>query len=106
MAYRVFDLSYVPRDEENALRKYLIEKGIKYYETPSGPHSAPAVWVSSAKEAERAKIVIEEFQSSWLKKAREGIRERSSTERRISIKAILLIIVIFIVLFLASVRGS
>ncbi len=105
MAYRVFDLSYVPRDEEDALREYLMEKGIKYYETPSGRHSAPAVWVSSAKEAERARIVIEEFQSNWLKKAREGIGERSSAERRISTKAILLIVVIFIVLFLASVKG-
>jgi len=70
MSYRIFDLKYVPENEEAQLKAYLHTQKVKFYETPKGRHSNPGIWVRKKEEAIRAREAINQFQEQWAKKAK------------------------------------
>jgi len=65
MTKRVFDTGYAPVEESQIIRELLSNAGIRFYETPRGNWglSMAAIWVENDKDADRARVIIENYQA-------------------------------------------
>jgi hypothetical protein len=77
MTKLLFRLRNVPDDEAAEVRQLLDENGIETYETDAGNWgiSLPAIWLESADQFERAKALLDEYQSA------RAIRVRAEYEQ-------------------------
>jgi len=76
MAVLIFKLRYVPLDEVVEVRDLLSENDINFYETSAGVLgiSMPGLWVKDEDQADKAKQLIDEYQTLRQKKAKEEHR--------------------------------
>jgi hypothetical protein len=67
MAKRIFMLRGVPDKEADDVRALLSDSDIPFYETPRGNYgiSMAALWLSNDGDEERARRIIEEYQSQF-----------------------------------------
>ncbi|MCW9046958.1 MAG: DUF6164 family protein [Gammaproteobacteria bacterium] len=101
MSYKIFDLKDASIEEERFIKKQLRMHRIKFYETPKGRHSNPAIWVKTALQEVKAKKVIGKCQKKW----RENVKQEQTPGSAILNKKSGLIILLFaIVLILALLR--
>jgi len=101
MSFKIFDLKDTSIEEERFVKKYLRMHRIKFYETPEGPLSHPAIWVKTAQQEYKAKKVIEKCQKKW----RENVKQELTPSGSILNKKVgLLILLVAIVLILALFR--
>lgn len=72
MGQRVFDARSAPEEEVEGVRRALREAGIGFYETSAGKWMIgnAALWVKDNADADRARVVVREFQKQWLQQAR------------------------------------
>ncbi len=65
MPVRLMNLRLVPDDEAEEIRQLLTERGIDFYETPSGKWgiSSPGLWLRSADQLDEAKSVLACYQA-------------------------------------------
>lgn len=85
MPIKIFSLRGVPDDEADEVRALLTENRIDYYETPPGSWgiSMPAIWLSDAEAAPKAKRLIERYQLERSQRARdEHARLRAEGKQR------------------------
>lgn len=77
MPVRLFSLRNVPDDEAQALRELLEEHQLDYYESEPGNWgvSAGAFWLKTDERLEEAKRIIDEYQQSRARLAREEYEE-------------------------------
>jgi len=98
MSYKIFDLKDTSIEEERFVKNHLRMHRIKFYETPKGRLSHPAIWVKTAQQEYKAKKVIEKSQKKW----RENVKQELTPSRSILNKKLsLLILLVAIVLILA-----
>lgn len=73
MAKCIFRLRGVPEDESDEVRELLDGAGLEYYETPAGNWgiSSPGLWVRDPAQAERARLLIDEYQAARARRERE-----------------------------------
>lgn len=73
MAILIFRLKNVPEDEAQDIRDLLDENDIDYYETPAGilGFSMPGIWLKNEDQAERASLLIDEYQQQLQSRVRK-----------------------------------
>jgi len=98
MSYRIFDLKDTSIEEERFIKNHLRMHRIKFYATPKGRLSHPAIWVKTAQQEYKAKKVIEKSQKKWRKNAKQELTPGNSILNK---KLILLILLVAIALLLA-----
>lgn len=77
MSKILFRLNGVPEDEIEEIRELLIEHAVDFYETPPGNWgiSMPAIWVKEDDQFDRAKDLLEIYQSERSMRVKNEIRE-------------------------------
>ena len=98
MSYKIFDLKDTSIEEGNFVKNHLRMHRIKFYETPEGRLSHPAIWVKTAQQEYKAKKVIEKCQKKWKKNKKQELTPSSSILNK---KLRLFILLVAIVLILA-----
>jgi len=98
MSYKIFDLKDTSIEEGNFVKNHLRMHRIKFYETPKGRHSNPAIWVKTAQQEFKAKKVIAKSQKKWRENIKQELTPSSSILNK---KLRLLILLVAIVLILA-----
>lgn len=81
MAVLLFKLRYVPDDEAQEVRELLSENDINYYETSAGVLgiSMPGIWLKNEIQAEKARQLIDEYQTQRQNDVREEYRINKRT---------------------------
>jgi hypothetical protein len=79
MPHHLMNLRHVPDDEADEIRDLLETHNVRYYETPPSRWgiSMGGFWVHDDEEAERARILLEQYQSERLARQREDFAARS-----------------------------
>ena len=74
MSVLLFRLTNVSEDEAENIRNLLTNKNIDYYETPPGNWgiSMPAIWLNDDDQFDKAKRLIDEYQTELLIKNKGG----------------------------------
>ncbi len=74
MARRIFDTYHAPDDEIEGVKHALDEASVNWFETLKGRWwvGSAGLWVSDDDQYQRARQVIEAFQSSWRESARNA----------------------------------
>lgn len=72
MAVIIFHLKDVPEDEADDVRELLRANKLDYYETSAGKWgvSLAAIWLKDAAQQDRARQLIDEYQSCKIKQVR------------------------------------
>ncbi|MDO9476191.1 MAG: DUF6164 family protein [Pseudohongiella sp.] len=113
MATLLFRLRNVPDDEADEVRELLDQHQLSYYETSAGNWgiSMPAIWLNNDADHEAARRLLDQYQHNRAQRMRseyESARARGEAEtqlqvlRREPLKAISLIVVIAIFLYLST----
>jgi len=101
MSYKVFDLKNISTEEERYVKKQLRMHRIKFYESPEGRLSHPAIWVKTAQQEYKAKKVIEKCQKKWEKNIKKELTSSSSISNK-KLKLLILLVAIVIILAVLS----
>jgi hypothetical protein len=87
VAVRLFSLWGVPDDEAQAVRALLEENGIPFHETSAGllGLATPALWVTDADQARRARRLIDVYQAERAASQRAAYERlrRAGRQRRV-----------------------
>jgi hypothetical protein len=114
MAVIIFRLKDVPEDEAEEVRELLRDNHLGFYETSAGKWgiSVAAIWLKDKTEKDRARALIEEYQSRKIKKVREEF-DRLRTEgdletfakrvRRHPLLVILTLLFILLIIYLTVI---
>lgn len=78
MAKLLFRLRNVPEDENEEVRGLLEEHGIEHYETKGGNWgiSMPAIWITHDGELERARKLLDDYQTLRREQARQDLEDQ------------------------------
>lgn len=81
MAILLFKLKYVPDEEAQDIRDLLHENEIDFYETSAGilGFSMPAIWLKNEAQAEKAGLLINEYQQQLQSQVREEYQLQQRT---------------------------
>ena len=95
MSYKIFDLKDTSTEKERFIKKHLRMHRIKFYDTPEGRLSHPAIWVKTAQQEYKAKKVIHKIEKKWNKNEKQELTPGSPILNK---KLILVILFVAIVL--------
>ncbi|MBX2879940.1 MAG: hypothetical protein KTR32_08415 [Granulosicoccus sp.] len=81
MTTLVFRLRNVPDDEAQAVRALLDANNIQWYETTAGNWgiAMPGLWIKDPQQAEKARLLIDQYQSERQKYSRSAYEEELRT---------------------------
>lgn len=100
MSYKIFDLKNTSIEEARFIKNHLRMHRIKFYETPEGRISHPAIWVKTAQQEYKAKKVIEKCQKKWNKTIEiEPPQSRSILNKKTLLLIFLVAIALLLTLF-------
>jgi hypothetical protein len=113
MPVKLFSLRNVPDDEAEEIRELLSNNGIAYYETPAGNWgiSMPAIWLRNKDQLQKAKYLIQEYQSNRAIRAREQYEQlgrKGNLEtifdkiKEDPIRFLIYLAIVFIVLYIST----
>lgn len=87
MPVQLFRLRGVPDDEVAEIRTLLKDRGIDFYETPSGNWgmSMPAIWLKDEDQLQLARSIIENYQSQRSLKVREEYEQLKQEDKQITL---------------------
>ena len=101
MSYKIFDLKDTSIEEERFIKNHLRMHRIKFYDTPEGRLSHPAIWVKTAQQEYKAKKVIQKIQKKWANNVKQEPTQGSSILNK-KLRLLILLVAIVIILGLLS----
>jgi Fe2+ transport system protein B len=114
MAVIIFRLKDVPEDEADEVRELLRANHLDFYETSAGKWgiSIAAIWLKDDSQKERARALIDDYQSKKIKQVREELAQlRSKGEletfvariRHHPLQAIFVLLFVLFILYLTII---
>jgi len=101
MSYKIFDLKDTSTEEERFIKNHLRMHRIKFYETPKGRLSHPAIWVKTAQQEYKAKKVIQKIEKKWNKNVKQELTPGSPILNK-KLRLLILLVAIVVILGLLS----